>query len=86
MDNNFTVTPNGENYITKMDDYLKSVMNEWWKSLSKEEILTYLLQQPSITADHLRSMLANEQCMMMFEVKFAVANGDATANFHTNSN
>lgn len=77
------VTPDGEGYIDKMDQSLRTMVNQWWENLTKEEILTYLLQQPSITADDLRKMLANEQCLLSFEVKYAVAKGDATANFHT---
>ncbi|MCM1234392.1 MAG: hypothetical protein NC489_30190 [Ruminococcus flavefaciens] len=82
---NFVITPDGQNYASKMDQALKDMVSAWWDNLTKEEILTYLLEQPSITADHLRNMLANEQCLMNFEVRFSVAGRDATANFHTSA-
>lgn len=83
MAQNFQVTPDGQNYANKMNQVLKEHITKWWQSLNKEELLTYLLEQPSITADMIRNMLSNEQCVMNFEVNFAIADGDATANFHT---
>lgn len=80
---NFNVTPDGQDYATKMDQALRDMVNDWWQKLTKEEILTYLLEQPSITADHLRNMLANEQCEMKFEVNYSINERNATANFHT---
>ena len=54
---NLNITTDGQQYATKMDNVLRRVVAEWWDSLSKEELLTYLLEQPSITADHIRHAL-----------------------------
>ena len=76
----------GDNYAPKMEESLTQSISEWWKNLTKSELLAYLADQPAVTADHLRQMLANEQCVLNVGVTFAIANNEATADFHTNVN
>lgn len=80
---NLNITTDGQQYATKMDNVLRRVVAEWWDSLTKEELLTYLLEQPSITADHIRHMLSNENCMLSFGVNYSMSTRDANADFHT---
>lgn len=80
---NLQVTEQGSRYAEKMDQALTDTVAKWWAGLSKNELLTYLAEQPSITADDIRDMLANVNCLMKFEVNFTVMNRDATADFHT---
>ena len=76
------VNANGSDYAPKMDNNLTKTITEWWNGLSKEEILTYILNQPDITADHIRHMLANEDCTLAFGIKFSTATCDAVTDFH----
>lgn len=70
-------------YAQKMNAVASKAFSEWWNSLTKEEILEYLLEQPTVTADNLRGMLANEQGMLAFDIQFSVASLEATTDFHT---
>lgn len=69
-------------YDSKMNQVLTEAITSWWSGLSKEELLQYLQEQPAVTADMLRSMLANEQVTMGLGVQFSVNNLCATADFH----
>lgn len=85
MDNQLTSNPllaNSGGYAPKMDKVLTDAVQNWWKNLTKEEILMYLAEQPDITADILRNMLANEQCTMLMGVAFSMATLDAVADFN----
>lgn len=82
MDNKITMG-NSPDYATKMDKTLTEAVQAWWKGLSKEDLLNYMYEMPDITADHIRSMLSNEQCNLLFGVAFSLATLDAQADFHT---
>ncbi len=73
---------NSSGYDTKLNQAFSSAMKDWWDGLSKEELLTYLAEQPGITADFLRQMLANENVVMGIGVKFSVNSKEAASNFH----
>lgn len=81
---NLGMNDNGGGYAPKMDNSLTKTIADWWNCLTKEELLTYLLNQPDITADHIRHMLANEDCTLAFGVKFSAATCDAVTDFHEN--
>lgn len=70
-------------YATKMDSALTEAVKAWWEGLSKEDLLQFMQEQSDITADHIRAMLSNEQCNMIFGVAFSLATLDAAADFHT---
>lgn len=78
------VEPKNTTYESKLDQVLQQGMREWWNSLSKEELLTYIMEQPQITADFIRQMLSNENCLMGFGVKFHMATNEVKANLHVN--
>lgn len=82
MDNK-VVMGNAADYATKMDNTLTDAVQAWWKGLSKKDLLHYISEQPDITADHIRNMLANEQCNLLFGVAFSLATLDAAADFNT---
>lgn len=79
---NLGVSENGAGYAPKMDKTLTDAVSGWWNGLSKEELLTYILNQPDISADHIRHMLANEDCTLEFGIKFSAATCDAVTDFH----
>lgn len=74
----------GSNYAVKMDRLMSNAMKEWWNSLSKDEILQYLHDQPAVTADNLRRMLADVDTVLAFDVRFSTDESAAATDFHTN--
>lgn len=80
--NNEVLRNNGGGYAPKMDAYLSKAIEEWWKGLSKEELLDYLREQPTVTADNLRNMLANENCKLSFGVAFSAATHQSITDFY----
>lgn len=74
---------NGASYAPKMDNIMTKALKEWYMGLTKEELLAYLAEQPSITADVLRDMLSNMNCVLAFDVRFSASSNDAATDFHT---
>lgn len=74
-------TGKDRSYATKMDDAATAAIKSWWEGLTKEELLSYLLDQPTITADNIRSMLANEECKLEFGMAFSTATMNAITAF-----
>lgn len=72
----------GEGYAPKMDMGMSECIAQWWKGLSKAELLNYIAEQPNITADDIRRILANESTVLEFGVQFATNTGDAVTNFY----
>ena len=77
------VTQKKPTYAQQMDDQLSEAMRNWWNNLTKEDLLQYLAEQPHVTADYLRTMLANEQSAMAVGAVFSFSAQNATTNFHT---
>lgn len=50
----------------KLNENIKRATMEWWNSMSKSELLEYLGTQEQVTADYLRTMLANEGICIQF--------------------
>ena len=75
---------NGTSYGPKMDTVLSQSIRDWWKGLSKEEVLAYLAEQPDVTADVLRSMLAGMNTILAFDVRFSASANEASVDFHKN--
>lgn len=78
------LTETGKDYAPKMDRMMSQAVTEWWNKLTKEELLQYIYEQPELTADVIRQLLANENCTMKFTVAFSAATTDATTDFHNN--
>ena len=76
----------GASYATKLDAAASEMYAKWWQSLSKEELLAYLADQPTVTADNLRQMLSNEQATLNIGTAFSVATMNAVTDFHTVEN
>lgn len=72
---------NSGGYAPKMDNSLGAAVAAWWGGLTKDELLDYLRDQPDVTADVLRNMLANENCVLSFGLSFSTATQDAVTNF-----
>lgn len=71
----------GTSYVDKLNGELTKAFKQWWESLSKEELLTYLLHQDSISADNIRDMLADENCAIQLITNFKAKEKQATADF-----
>lgn len=84
--NDNVVLANNSGYAPKMDKTFTSAVKSWWESLTKEELLDYLRDQPAMTADVIRNMLANEQCVLAFGVKFSTSSQDAITDFCNDPN
>lgn len=69
-------------YAEKLNKTLTEAYQKWWNDLTKEEILSYLLHQESITADLLRKMLSDEACVLNLTTTFAVNQLTATTDFN----
>lgn len=69
-------------YAVKMDDMVTKTIHEWWSNLSKEELLEYIAEQPTMTADVIRNMMANMNCVMAFDIRYATASSEAVTDFH----
>jgi hypothetical protein len=74
---------NNEGYSPKMDMAVTRAVNDWWNSLSKEELLHYIAEQPTMTADAIRKMMGNMNCVLAFDIKYATRSSEAVADFHT---
>jgi hypothetical protein len=70
-------------YADKMNEIATKAFTEWWNSLSKEELLQYLADQPALTADELRKMLGAVNTTLAFDISFALKSQEAHTNFHT---
>ena len=77
---------NNTGYQSKFDQAVETAMKEWWDGLSKEDLLTYMAEQPGIDANFIRSMLANANCVMGIGVKFSMTSKEAVSNFHADQN
>ncbi len=75
----------GSTYASKMDEAVTKAMQGWWKSLTKEELLQYLLEQPKVTADDIRNMMANMDCVLAFDIRYSTNKNDAATDFHAQS-
>lgn len=73
----------GSTYASKMDAAVTEAMKNWWKGMSKEELLQYIAEQPSITADQIRSMMTNMNAVLAFDIRFSTRTADAATDFHT---
>ena len=73
----------GSGYAPKMDKVLTNAMKDWYNNLSKEELLAYLADQPTVTADTIRQMLSGMDCVLTFDVRFSANTNDAITDFHT---
>ena len=76
------VNQDGTVYADKMNEAMTQAVMNWWKGLSKEEILCYIAEQPTITADHLRTMMANSEATLAFDIKFSTSSKVAATDFH----
>ena len=79
---NAIIQNNGGGYAPKMDQALTKAVSDWWNSLDKNEILDYLRDQPDVTADILRNMLANENCKLSFGISFSAATHQSVTDFY----
>ena len=72
---------NSGGYGPKIDRVITEAVKGWWNNLSKDELLQFIKEQPSITADNIRNMMANENSNLIFGVTFSTATEDACADF-----
>lgn len=79
---NATDNNGGIGYAPKMDNAVTAAMKDWWKGLSKEELLAYIQEQPSITADDIRNMMTNMNAVLAFDIRFSTMNNEAVTDFH----
>lgn len=70
-------------YQSKLDQAMADTMRAWWEGLSKEELLTYMAEQPQIDANFIRQMLSNANCIMGIGVKFSMTSKEALSDFHS---
>ena len=68
-------------YIAKLDQASTKIYAEWWNSLTKEELLAYIADQPTITVDDLRKLFANAQTTLNVGTEFNVATQSAVTDF-----
>lgn len=79
------ILSNGGGYAPKMDTAVTKAISDWWNNLSKEELLAYLAEQPQVTADNIRNMLANEDCTLAFGMTFSAATCQAVTDFYSDN-
>ena len=72
---------NSDNYDARLRAVLKAGIAEWFKGLSKEDLLQFLADRPAITADVLRDMMANYNLTVGFGTVFNTKNEEALAVF-----
>lgn len=72
------------NYATKMNEILTEATSKWWNSLSKEDLLAYLAEQPDVTADTLRQMMSGTNCTLDFSLQYDTNQSTASATFYNN--
>ena len=68
-------------YTSKINANLTQALTSWWNNLSKEEILEYLKNQPSVTADSLRKLFADTNTQLVFSTSFETNSSSASADF-----
>lgn len=76
---------NGRNYVSKMDNAMTKAMTDWWNNLTKDELLAYISEQPTMTADVIRAMMGNMNCVLAFDIRYSAADSNAVTDFHTNT-
>lgn len=74
-----------KDYMAKANEVYTQCLTSWWRSLSKEDILSILNDSPEITADTLRKMLDNEQVILCCNTHFDTAQSVADVTFFQKS-
>ena len=74
-------TPQGAGYAEKLDKVLTSGVTNWYNNLSKQELLDFMKDRPDITADAIRSMMANSNIALGFATQFNTVTKSATSQF-----
>ena len=70
-------------YAEKMNAIASEALTTWWENLTKEDILSYLADQPTITADVLRELIRNSDSVLAFDIRFSSEQNTAFTDFHT---
>ncbi len=73
-------------YISRLNNSLSSVITEWWKGLSKEELLEYIRSMPDITADAIRQLFEQSDITINIGTAFMTAQSTAEADLFNNDN
>lgn len=71
-----------QSYTNKINEQLTQALSNWWNNLTKEEILAYLANQPTVTADSLRSLLAETDTNLVFVTNFMAKDVKASVDFN----
>ncbi len=61
---------NEPNYVASMNGGLTTSVNDWWEGLSKDNLLAFLQDNPEVSADMLRAMIAYANVTLTFNVTF----------------
>ena len=74
------------NYRERLNALITKTTNDWFNSMSKEDLLDFLRETETITADFLRTILRNEGVVIMGGYSFATAEERSTVNFNGDPN
>lgn len=74
------------NYQQRLDQQLSELVDKWWNTLSKEDLLEYIRDTRSITADQLRTLFRNENVHLRANFLFMTSNNQAQMDFNGNPN
>ena len=67
-----------EAFQEKLNKQVNDALDQWWNSMSKDELLDYIKSQPQIDADYLRTMLKNEGIQIQFGTTYNAAEKTAS--------
>lgn len=69
-------------YTQKINEQLTIAFTNWWNNLTKDEILDYLRNQPTVTADSLRSLMSETNTQLVFNACFDTNDNSASIDFN----
>jgi len=73
-----------DNYKERLDRKCSELIDEWWNTLSKDDLLEFIRDTKSITADQLRVLFKNENVQIRANFLFMTATNQAQLDFNGN--
>lgn len=75
-----------QNYTTAINAVASEAINNWWQNLSKEDLLSFLRDNPYVTADTLRTMVRASGVQLSFSVAFDTTADSSSVCFFEENN
>ena len=83
--NNNNVSTSNENYQERLDRQVSSLLADWWNGLTKQDLLEFIRDNKSITADMLRSLFKEQGVVICSGLAYSTETNKAQIDFNGES-